>query len=110
MLEDHYNLEDYFPNILTPWLLRLILDDRLTVDKKLGMADIATKIKEEYDVSGGVVEGGVIEGRREREGWACRSKDGGMLVCVLHPQMALYVHVGCEMTALKHKLTSCMAT
>lgn len=52
LLEDYYGLEDEINlNALTPWLLRLILDDRLTVDKKLGMAQIADKLKDEFDVS-----------------------------------------------------------
>ena len=52
MLSLYYDLEEYNPQHLTPWLLRLILDDRLTVDKKLQMTEIASKIKYEYDVSG----------------------------------------------------------
>lgn len=53
LLEDYYGLEeDINLNALTPWLLRLILDDRLTVDKKLGMAQIGDKLKDEFDVSG----------------------------------------------------------
>lgn len=59
MLHDHYELEDYVPQLLTPWLLRLILDDRLTVDKKLQMSEIAQKIKDEYDVS--VMRGRLID-------------------------------------------------
>jgi hypothetical protein len=52
LLEDFYSLEeDGHLHALTPWLLRLILDDRLTVDKKLGMAQIADKLKDEFDVS-----------------------------------------------------------
>jgi hypothetical protein len=38
---------------LTPWLLRLVLDNRLTVDKKLTMDGIATRIRQEYQVRGG---------------------------------------------------------
>lgn len=51
LLEDFYGLEeDVNYNVLTPWLLRLILDDRLTVDKKLGMGQIAEKLKDEFEV------------------------------------------------------------
>ncbi len=52
LLEDFYGLEEEVNfNQLTPWLLRLILDDRLTVDKKLGMGQIADKLRDEFDVS-----------------------------------------------------------
>lgn len=54
LLEDFYGLEeDVNYDVLTPWLLRLILDDRLTVDKKLGMGQIADKLKDEFEVGGG---------------------------------------------------------
>lgn len=50
LLEDFYGLEeDVNYNVLTPWLLRLILDERLTVDKKLGMGQIADKLKDEFE-------------------------------------------------------------
>lgn len=51
LLADWYDLEDYQPHELTPWLLRLILDQRLTVDKKLTMEQISARLKEEFDVS-----------------------------------------------------------
>lgn len=49
LLEDWYTVEAYAPERLTPWLLRLVLDDRLTVDKHIGMAQIQARISEEYD-------------------------------------------------------------
>jgi hypothetical protein len=57
LLEDFYGLEeDVNYNVLTPWLLRLILDDRLTVDKKLGMGQIAEKLKDEFEVGLGATK------------------------------------------------------
>jgi hypothetical protein len=53
LLQDFYELEEDVPvAALTPWLLRLILDDTMVVDKKLSMGDISNKLKDEYDVSG----------------------------------------------------------
>jgi hypothetical protein len=57
LLEDFYGLEEEINyNVLTPWLLRLILDDRLTVDKKLGMDQIRNKLQDEFEVGSGLIE------------------------------------------------------
>lgn len=50
LLEDWYAVEEYHPERLTPWLLRLVLDDRLTVDKHISMQQVMEKIQEEYEV------------------------------------------------------------
>jgi hypothetical protein len=50
LLDDFYAVEAYTPERLTPWLLRLVLDDRLTVDKHITMEKIQTRISEEYEV------------------------------------------------------------
>lgn len=50
MLNDFYAVEEYNSARLTPWLLRLILDERLTVDKHLLMDYIAQRIRDEYEV------------------------------------------------------------
>jgi hypothetical protein len=52
LLEDFYAVENYEPGRLTPWLLRLVLDDRLTVDKHITMGMIQSRIGEEYEVRG----------------------------------------------------------
>lgn len=52
LLEDYYAIEEYHPERLTPWLLRLVLDDRLTVDKRISMEKIQKRIQEEYEVGG----------------------------------------------------------
>ncbi|KAF6257604.1 hypothetical protein COO60DRAFT_1622218 [Scenedesmus sp. NREL 46B-D3] len=50
LLEDYFAVEDvYQPERLTPWLLRLVLDDRLTVDKHITMGMIQARIHEEYE-------------------------------------------------------------
>ncbi|KAF8072459.1 NRPB1 [Scenedesmus sp. PABB004] len=49
LLEDWYTVEAYTPERLTPWLLRLVLDDRLTVDKHITMDRIQARIGEEYE-------------------------------------------------------------
>jgi chromosomal replication initiation ATPase DnaA len=54
LLEDFYAVENYEPGRLTPWLLRLVLDDRLTVDKHITMGMIQSRIGEEYEVRGGL--------------------------------------------------------
>jgi hypothetical protein len=51
LLRDYYMTEDYRPERLAPWLLRLTLEKALLVDKRLSMSSIQAKIKEEYDVS-----------------------------------------------------------
>jgi hypothetical protein len=53
LLEDYYAVENYAPERLTPWLLRLVLDDRLTVDKHITMDMIQSRIHDEYEVRKG---------------------------------------------------------
>lgn len=80
LLEDFYGLEeDVNYNVLTPWLLRLILDDRLTVDKKLGMGQIAEKLKDEFEVS--LLLSCTVCGACPMRHW-CRLR-GTCAVCVL---------------------------
>ncbi|WIA28234.1 hypothetical protein OEZ86_010790 [Tetradesmus obliquus] len=49
LLEDYYAVENYDASRLTPWLLRLVLDERLTVDKHITMDMIQARIHEEYE-------------------------------------------------------------
>jgi hypothetical protein len=61
LLEDYYAVEAYNPARLTPWLLRLVLDDRLTVDKHITMDMIQSRIQDEYEVrKGGTHRNGCV--------------------------------------------------
>lgn len=60
LLDDYYAVEQYTPERLTPWLLRLVLDDRLTVDKHITMDTISNRIRDEYEVRNGA-DGQVAE-------------------------------------------------
>eukprot|EP00879_Flechtneria_rotunda_P006150 GHRR01006467.1.p1 GENE.GHRR01006467.1~~GHRR01006467.1.p1 ORF type:complete len:1335 (+),score=429.51 GHRR01006467.1:359-4363(+) len=49
LLDGYYSVEAYRPEILTPWLLRLVLDERLTVDKHISMETVRQRIMSEYE-------------------------------------------------------------